>query len=144
MGMQLVIGGAFSGKRKVVKETNGACSWVSAYQGDRIDDWETHWRHGTTLVFEGWEKWIAAELTTSQNNDDIRSVYKALFQTLFEEEKKRNNNIVLIFLEMGKGIVPLQKKDRRLRDIAGWIAQDAVQLSDQVVYVWNGLSRSLK
>ena len=47
-------------------------------------------------------------------------------------------------LEMGKGIVPLQKKDRRLRDIIGWIAQDAAQLSDQVVYVWNGLSRSLK
>ena len=51
--MQLVIGGAFSGKRKVVKETNGACSWVSAYQGDRIEDWESHWLHGTTLVIEG-------------------------------------------------------------------------------------------
>ncbi|MFJ5714679.1 bifunctional adenosylcobinamide kinase/adenosylcobinamide-phosphate guanylyltransferase [Neobacillus sp. NPDC093127] len=142
--MQLVIGGAFSGKRKIVKDTIGTCSWVSAYQEDRIEDWETRWLHGTTLVIEGWEKWIADELTTSENNDDIRSVYNALFQTLFEEEQRRKNKIVLIMLEMGKGIVPLQKKDRRLRDIAGWIAQDAAQLSDQVDYVWNGLARRLK
>lgn len=142
--MQLVIGGAFSGKRKVVKGKIGVCSWLSAYQGDRIEEWESHWLHGTTLVIEGWEKWIATELTTSENNDDIRRVYKALFQTLLKEEQRRKNIIVLIMLEMGKGIVPLEKKDRRLRDIAGWIAQDAAQLSDQVDYVWNGLSRSLK
>lgn len=108
--MQLVIGGAFSGKRKIVKETNVLCSWVSAYQGDRLEDWETHWLHGTTLVIEGWEKWIADELTTSENNDDIRSVYKVLFQTLLEEEQRRKSKIVLIILEMGKGIVPLQRR----------------------------------
>jgi adenosylcobinamide kinase/adenosylcobinamide-phosphate guanylyltransferase len=144
MVMQLVIGGAFSGKRKVVTGRNGICSWVSAYEGDRVEDWETKWVKGTTLVIEGWEKWIASRLKNSENNDYIRIEFKALFQTLLEEEQKRNNKIVLIMLEIGKGIVPLQKDDRSLRDIAGWIAQDAAHLSDKVDYVWNGLSRRLK
>ena len=142
--MQLVIGGAFSGKRKIVKERNRTCSWVSAYEGDMVEDWETKWLEGTTLVIEGWEQWIASRLKKSEINDDIRKEFKALFQTLIEEEKKRNNRIVLIMLDIGKGIVPIEKDDRRLRDIAGWIAQDAAHLSDQVDYVWNGLSRRLK
>ncbi|SOC43085.1 bifunctional adenosylcobinamide kinase/adenosylcobinamide-phosphate guanylyltransferase [Ureibacillus acetophenoni] len=142
--MQLVIGGAFSGKRKIVRERSETCSWVSAYNGNMVEDWRTQWLEGTTLVLEGWEQWIAPSLKKSENNDDIRKEFKALFQTLIEEEEKRNNKIVLIMLDIGKGIVPVEKDERRIRDIAGWIGQDAAQLAVQVDYVWNGLSRRLK
>ncbi|KGR77137.1 bifunctional adenosylcobinamide kinase/adenosylcobinamide-phosphate guanylyltransferase [Ureibacillus manganicus] len=142
--MQLVIGGAFSGKRKIVRERNRTFSWVSAYEGDMVEDWRTEWLEGTTLVLEGWEQWIASCLKKIENNDDIRKEFKALFQILIEEEEKRNNRVVLIMLDIGKGIVPIDKDDRRLRDIAGWIAQDAAQFAVQVEYVWNGLSRRLK
>ncbi|MBS4215101.1 MULTISPECIES: bifunctional adenosylcobinamide kinase/adenosylcobinamide-phosphate guanylyltransferase [Neobacillus] len=142
--MQLVIGGAFSGKRKVVKANNGTFSWVSAYEGDRVGDWEAKWENGSTLVMEGWEKWIASELQNDENNDEIRRGFKTIFKTLLKEEKNRNNRIVLIMLEVGKGIVPLHKDERRLRDLAGWIAQDAVSVSDEVDFVWNGLSKRLK
>lgn len=144
MEMQLVIGGAFSGKRKVVKRRNETCSWVSAYEGDRIVDWITKWEKGSTLVMEGWEKWIAAELKDREHNDEIRNQFNTLFQSLLKEEQNRNEKIVLIMLEVGKGIVPLQKDDRRLRDLAGWIAQDAAHFSTEVDLVWNGLSKRLK
>jgi adenosylcobinamide kinase / adenosylcobinamide-phosphate guanylyltransferase len=144
MGMQLVIGGAFSGKRKLVRETSGKCSWVSAYKGDRLVDWETMWEMNTTLVMEGWESWISSELSHHENLDEIRSDFKALFLKIQEEGCIRNNQIILIMLEMGKGIVPLQKEERRLRDLAGWIAQDAANISDEVHLVWNGLSKRLK
>ncbi|MBU8919256.1 bifunctional adenosylcobinamide kinase/adenosylcobinamide-phosphate guanylyltransferase [Bacillus sp. FJAT-29953] len=142
--MQLVIGGAFSGKRKVVKANHGTSSWVSAYEGDMVGDWETKWENGSTLVMEGWEKWIASELQNGENDDEIRRGFITIFKTLLKEEKNRNNRIVLIMLEVGKGIVPLHKDERRLRDLAGWIAQDAVSVSDEVDFVWNGLSKRLK
>ncbi|MCS0542704.1 bifunctional adenosylcobinamide kinase/adenosylcobinamide-phosphate guanylyltransferase, partial [Aeromonas veronii] len=90
------------------------------------------------------EKWIEHELANGKNMNEIRSDFSHLFQALDVEEKKRNMPIVLIMLEVGRGIVPIQKNDRLLRDVMGWIAQDAVKMSDEVVYVWNGLSKRLK
>ncbi|MCH6264451.1 bifunctional adenosylcobinamide kinase/adenosylcobinamide-phosphate guanylyltransferase [Neobacillus citreus] len=142
--MQLVIGGAFSGKRKIVKSNNGPCSWVSAYVGDSVGDWEAKWENGSTLVMEGWEKWIASELQNGENNDEIRRGFRTILKTLLKEEENRKNKIVLIMLEVGKGIVPLQKDERRLRDLTGWIAQDAASVSDEVIFVWNGLAKRVK
>lgn len=143
--MQLVLGGAFAGKRKLVKERYKSFSWISAYEGNIVKDWETKWTKSTTLVLEGWENWILEEVKQQQKTDtDIREEYRILFQRLLEAEQNRGDTIVLIMLDIGKGIVPLQKDERRQRDLAGWIGQDAAQLSDHVEYVWNGLSRRLK
>ncbi|WP_078433954.1 bifunctional adenosylcobinamide kinase/adenosylcobinamide-phosphate guanylyltransferase [Metabacillus halosaccharovorans] len=142
--MQLVLGGAFAGKRKIVKDKQQTFSWVSSYSDGVVWDWKSVWLTDTTLVLEGWEKWILQEIKNNDSNDQIRHKFKELFHCLLEEENKRNSDIVLIMLEMGKGIVPLEKEERRLRDIAGWIAQDAAKLSEQVEYVWNGLSKKIK
>ncbi len=142
--MQLIIGGAFAGKRKIVREKFERCSWTSAYMGDLISDWKIKWANDTPLVVEGWEKWIEHELANEKSMSEIRSDFSHLFQAFDVEEKKRNMPIVLIMLEVGRGIVPIQKNDRMLRDVMGWIAQDAVKMSDEVVYVWNGLSKRLK
>lgn len=142
--MQLVIGGAFSGKRKVVRERNKHCSWVTSYEDASLLEWETKWEHGTTLVVEGWEKWIVAELPSSDKNDLIREQFKMILEAMRNEEKRRKDHIVLIMLEIGRGIVPLQKEERRLRDLAGWIAQDAAQLSEKVEIIWNGLTQRIK
>ena len=144
MDMQLVIGGAFAGKRKIVREKYESCSWTSAYMGDSLSDWSIKWENDTPLVVEGWEKWIETELAHGKSMNEIRSDYSQLFHAFDVEEKKRNMPIVLVMLEVGSGIVPIQKNDRMLRDVMGWIAQDAVKMSDEVVYVWNGLSKKLK
>lgn len=143
MGMRIVIGGAFSGKRKIVKEMNRNLSWLSAYKGDVLSEWEERWTTESMLVIEGWEIWLANELRQKENGD-IRSYFQSVFKFLKEEEQKRDNDIVLIMLEVGRGIVPFQNDQRKLRDFAGWIAQDAANIADEVHYVWNGFSKRLK
>jgi adenosylcobinamide kinase/adenosylcobinamide-phosphate guanylyltransferase len=144
MGMQLVIGGAFSGKRKIVRERNPNCNWLSAYNCDALSEWEARWEKDSTLVLEGWEKWVDDELEKKENVADIRQHFQSFFRLLKEEEQKRENEIVLIMLEIGRGIVPLQKDERTLRDLVGWITQDAAEVADEVYYVWNGFAKKMK
>ncbi|MCL7746578.1 bifunctional adenosylcobinamide kinase/adenosylcobinamide-phosphate guanylyltransferase [Halalkalibacter alkaliphilus] len=142
--MQLIIGGAFSGKRKIVREMKTKCSWLSAYDGDSVSKWDVRWEKDSTLVMEGWENWLAEKLISKKNSNDIRRNMQSFFQSLKEEEQKRDNDIVLIMLEIGRGIVPLQKDERMVRDLTGWVAQDAAEVADEVYYVWNGLSKKIK
>lgn len=140
--MQLVVGGAYSGKRKIVKQRHDQCSWISSYNGHQIDEWQKRWKEGSTLVIEGFENWLVdASLCKSH---ETRNQFQTLFQLLLEEEKKRGDHVVLIMLEVGRGIVPMKKEERQLRDLLGWVAQDAASIADEVEYVWNGLSKKMK
>ncbi|WP_018924540.1 bifunctional adenosylcobinamide kinase/adenosylcobinamide-phosphate guanylyltransferase [Salsuginibacillus kocurii] len=141
--MQLIIGGAFSGKRNIVQGMTQASSWISAYNGEALSTWQDNWRPHTTLVLEGWETWLKDELS-EQQTEDLRARYQSFFLQLKAAEQKRSEEIILIMLEVGRGLVPLNKKERQLRDYLGWAAQDAAALADEVHYVWNGLARKLK
>lgn len=142
--MQVFIGGAFSGKRKIVRAFHpGELSWVTSYYNHDFTDWKSYWEKDTPIVLEGWEKWIT-EALSEQNDDFIRQFFYSFLLELKEEEQKRSKEIILIMLEMGRGIVPVNKQERRLRDLAGWISQDAVKLADEVYYVWHGLNEQLK
>ncbi|MDQ0256358.1 adenosylcobinamide kinase/adenosylcobinamide-phosphate guanylyltransferase [Evansella vedderi] len=142
--MQLIVGGAYAGKRKIVKSNYKKCSWLSAYKGHSLKDWKSQWEVNTTLVLEGWEKWIEEELKEETDDLVIRNRLQKMVHQLKEEEQKRNETIVLIMLELGRGIVPLKQKERNMRDLAGWLLQDAVQVSNDVQYVWHGMSRKIK
>lgn len=142
--MQLFIGGAFSGKRKIVKEKIVENCWLSSYQGDLLEAWKVKWKKNSTLVLEGWEKWLSSRIKLEESDERIRNEFQSILQLLKEEELKRADEIVLIMLEVGRGIVPISKDERRLRDLAGWILQDATELADEVNYVWHGLSKRLK
>lgn len=142
--MQLIVGGAYAGKRKVVKSNYKEFSWMSAYKGDSLHDWKKQWKASTTLVLEGWEKWVEEELKEDADDLVIQKRLRDTVHKLKEEEEKRNETIVLIMMEIGRGIVPLEQQERRLRDLAGWLLQDATQASDDVQYVWHGLSRKIK
>ncbi|MGQ7247748.1 bifunctional adenosylcobinamide kinase/adenosylcobinamide-phosphate guanylyltransferase [Halomonas sp. V046] len=52
--------------------------------------------------------------------------------------------IVLIIPEVGRGIVPMDARERQLRDLAGWLAQDASAACTAVWYVRHGLVMALK
>ncbi|UOK56224.1 bifunctional adenosylcobinamide kinase/adenosylcobinamide-phosphate guanylyltransferase [Bacillus sp. OVS6] len=47
-------------------------------------------------------------------------------------------------LETGKGIVPISAEERRMRDLLGWIQQDAAALCNDVYHVWHGMARKIK
>ncbi|GAE24657.1 hypothetical protein JCM9140_600 [Halalkalibacter wakoensis JCM 9140] len=141
--MQLVIGGAFSGKRKIVRKM-GKSSWLSAYNRDPLSKWDSIWEKDSLLVLEGWETWVAHEIEKNEKLANIRLSIREFLQQMKREEKRRDSEIILIVLEVGRGIVPIEKRDRLLRDLLGWIAQDAVEIADEVHYVWNGLHQKLK
>ncbi|TYS70466.1 hypothetical protein FZC76_00790 [Sutcliffiella horikoshii] len=143
--MQLFIGGAYCGKRKIVKTIHsGELCWVSSYYNVNFTDWKSYRQHDTAIVLEGWEKWIMDALQLEQNDDSIRQFFYSFLLELKEEEREKGKEIVLIMLEMGRGIVPLNEQERRLRDIAGWISQDAAKLADEVYYVWHGMREQVK
>lgn len=158
--MQLFIGGAFAGKRAAVRARFDAIAWHSAYRGAALAEWPVRQAAGTTLVLEGWEVWLATALREASDlsevhgseargpdigsDDRLRQAFVAELEALKTAEREHDMQIVLVMLEMGRGIVPLAAHDRRLRDLAGWLTQDAAARSEQVWYVWNGLVECLK
>lgn len=142
--MLLVVGGAFSGKRKIVKERLNHCHWISAYNNDPWESWSEKWEDGTNLVLEGWEKWIEKEMDSGKSLEEVVIIFQTFIKTVTREEPCRNTKLVFIMLEMGRGIVPITKKDRELRDASGWILQEAAKQADEVLYVWHGLAKQIK
>jgi adenosylcobinamide kinase / adenosylcobinamide-phosphate guanylyltransferase len=51
---------------------------------------------------------------------------------------------VIIANELGRGLVPIARDQRRLRDLSGWFTQDAAAHAEQVWYVRHGLLQALK
>ncbi|GGX82511.1 hypothetical protein GCM10007160_07390 [Litchfieldella qijiaojingensis] len=141
--MQLFIGGAYAGKRAAVRQRFDSPRWHSAYDGKSLDAWRSAVEEGRSLVLEGWELWLEAELACEPDNDRIRSRMCDELEAIRALEDALGPRIVLIMLEMGRGIVPMDADDRRLRDLAGWLAQDAATHCEQVWYVWHGLARPL-
>lgn len=141
--MQLFIGGACAGKRSIVRRRFESPQWHSAYTGELLEGWPAAAASTRCLVLEGWERWIAARLASETDDDKLRHDLSRELDTLRAWEAEQGGEVVLIMLEMGRGIVPLSPEKRRLRDLNGWLAQDAALRCEQVWYVWNGLVRPL-
>lgn len=140
--MQLFFGGACAGKRTAVRRRFAAPVWHSAYRGQALRQWRRHTLDGDCLVLEGWERWIAEALGDEPDDDRLRAGLVAELEALRAWE---NDGMVVVLLmrEMGRGIVPMARAERRLRDLNGWLVQDAAARCDRVWYVWHGLERSL-
>ncbi|MBD3897604.1 bifunctional adenosylcobinamide kinase/adenosylcobinamide-phosphate guanylyltransferase [Halomonas sp. ML-15] len=139
--MQLVIGGACAGKRGLVQRWYPHARW-HALEGAA--------RHailpasGETLVVSGWAGWIQAALASTPSDDEaLRLALTERLDALLATEAERAAQVVLIVEEMGRGIVPMGAERRRLRDLNGWLAQDASARCERVWYVRHGLYRRL-
>ncbi|MBD3107734.1 bifunctional adenosylcobinamide kinase/adenosylcobinamide-phosphate guanylyltransferase [Bacillus sp. AGMB 02131] len=132
--MHVVIGGAYSGKRQFVRENWESFQLISAYE-------KKHWDESVTeavIAYEGFEVWVEELLDNGKSNDEIINWFKQWLNDL------DNRNVILIMLEIGKGIVPIEEKNRRLRDIVGWIQQEAVRQADKATSIWHGLAKTMK
>ena len=135
MLLLVVIGGAYSGKRKYVREQCPEGRWFSAYDGCRLEDSKGIGK-GQTIILEGFEVWLEELIRSEKDDDDILRLMKDTIASLHDP--------VLIMLEVGRGIVPVKKEDRRLRDLMGWLQQHSVGQADRAVYIWHGLARAMK
>lgn len=53
-------------------------------------------------------------------------------------------NLICICTDIGRGIVPLKKEDRKLRDTCGRLYQQLFQKSEKVIRIWYGIPQLLK
>ncbi len=133
--MHVVIGGAYSGKRQYVRDHWSSFQLISAYEEKDYNETLTE----DTVVYEGFEIWIEQLLESGQTNDQIVAWFRQWLASLENPE-----NTVLIMLEIGKGIVPMEEKNRRLRDVVGWIQQEVVRQANTVTSIWHGLAMQMK
>lgn len=152
--MLLVTGGAYTGKRKYIRESfeNSTLEWVSGYEGHNPDEWQKQWDTNRILVMEGWEEWVLTRLLAGALEEDVLLWISAIMNDVLRDEVIRatedNNNmgreVVFIMLEIGRGIVPISPEERAMRDIIGRLTQNAAQASNEVIYMWHGLPRTIK
>lgn len=139
-----MVGGAYSGKRSIVRQRFSTVTLHSAYDQAIFTNWKYKIKPNSVLVFDGWEKWIKEKLATSANLDEVRLFFIDQIDQICQTEQVDGTTIILIMLEMGRGIVPLDEIDRNVRDIAGWLLQYATKKAETVDYCWHGLSKTIK
>jgi len=133
--MHVIIGGAYSGKRQYVRDHWRSFQFISAYEEKTINELVTE----DTVVYEGFEIWIREQIDRGKTNDEIVNWFRNWLASL-----KNPDKTVLIMLEIGKGIVPMEEQNRRMRDLVGWIQQEAVRQANTVTSIWHGLAMQMK
>lgn len=146
--MHFVIGGACNGKAEWVRHHYDLWkypkeSWIKAYEcsfNDRLrEDFDASF-----VVVEGMEYWIR-ELSLQHESDEVRKRWKEILMKWDSWEKEGlNRSVIFIGSDITRGIVPVEKVNRKWRDDAGWAFQDTVQACDRVDQIWYGIGQQLK
>jgi len=144
--MHFIIGGAFNGKRAWVKNTYSCFEnnhWVSAYDGHSLPtnliDFD-----GGVVILEGVEIWLK-ELTATFDADKCREIWaNCLKEWNTWENAAEHRKLIVIGTDITKGIVPMEKENRRWRDVTGWAFQDIASKAEKVDVIWYGLNQTIK
>jgi adenosylcobinamide kinase/adenosylcobinamide-phosphate guanylyltransferase len=132
--MHVFIGGAHNGKRHYVRK-------LLEQQGDRNVQWFegdlgigcTHRLDAIqTIVVAGIEKWLAE--TDMSEEQAISHVMETV----------KGRNVIFILTDIGRGIVPMDAGQRKLRDACGRLYQRLMIEADEVTRIWYGLAQTLK
>ena len=133
--MHVVIGGAYSGKRQYVRTKWSSFQLISSYEGKDYNETLKE----DIVVYEGFEIWVKQMMDKGKTNDEIFEWFRQWLTSIENPE-----NTVLIMLEIGKGIVPMEEQNRRIRDVVGWIQQEAVNQAATVTSIWHGLAMQIR
>jgi adenosylcobinamide kinase / adenosylcobinamide-phosphate guanylyltransferase len=142
--MQLYIGGACAGKRDAVAARFPEATWYRLTPGRPLPGVVASPHPGPVRVVTGWLGWLEAALAREPDDDTLRQQLTAELDALCAAERCDGLEVVLILPEVGRGIVPMAPSDRRLRDLAGWLTQDAAVRAEGVWYVRHGLVQTLR
>lgn len=142
--MHFVTGGAYNGKSKWVRDYyQGNGRVLNAYQGDSLPgDLTGH--DCDILVIAGIEQFVKEDSKVLDMQTCRETWNNRLEQWRTWEESDQMRRVVIIGTDITKGIVPLEKDNRKWRDLAGWIYQDITSYADRVDVIWYGLNRQLK
>lgn len=141
--MQLFIGGACAGKRDAVAARFPGAVWHRLAPDQRLKECLQTLVADTPLVITGVLAWLDAALANTQN-DLLRQQWQGDMTRLCQYADQLNAPLMIIATDVGRGVVPMQPEQRRLRDLNGWFSQDATTQADQVWYVRHGLVMAVK
>lgn len=124
--MRIIIGGVYNGKRAYVKERLVGGEAFTWFAGELPT--------GTVenVVVTDLDKW----LMQFEGNEETASqmVMNAL----------ENRNSIVILTDMSRGIVPIDAKDRALRDACGRLYQKLIAQAEEVIQIWYGIPKKIK
>ncbi|WP_339252003.1 bifunctional adenosylcobinamide kinase/adenosylcobinamide-phosphate guanylyltransferase [Sporosarcina sp. FSL W8-0480] len=126
--MRVIIGGAHNGKKAFVKRMleNAPHYWVDC----SVDELEIP--SDRLIVIDRIEQWLAQ--TELPEVDAVEFILKSV------EDKE----VIFILTDIGRGIVPMDARQRALRDTCGRLYQKLIAQADEVTRIWYGLPQTLK
>ncbi|MDD1504116.1 bifunctional adenosylcobinamide kinase/adenosylcobinamide-phosphate guanylyltransferase [Lysinibacillus sp. CNPSo 3705] len=130
--MHVFIGGAYSGKTGYV---------MKLLAGQKVELVDGHLPDASpacnVLIIKNIEKWLV-----TQNLEDDEPLVKTILTRLKTLEK--NCAVYIIVTDMGRGVVPMEKQARFLRDTCGRLYQALFAEAEQVVRIWYGIGERIK
>ncbi len=89
------------------------------------------------LVIKNIEKWLV-----TQDLEEDEPLVKTILTRLKTLEE--NCAVYIIVTDMGRGVVPMDKQARLLRDTCGRLYQSLFAEAEQVVRIWYGIGEQIK
>lgn len=135
--MQVILGGAYNGKQQFVNEQlhNINQSAVFTFEGQLPK--EMNFTHEQYVILGRFERLIVARFDEDEllvANEICEAISKLASQT----------NVICICTDMSRGIVPLDKSERFMRDCCGRIYQRLCLDAREVIRVWYGIPQIIK
>lgn len=132
--MHVILGGAFNGKRQYVIEnfTHSPLQFFEGTVPTVADCKDDH-----IIVIGSFEQMIPNNF--EQSEDVLAMSIWAQIQEIAE-----NRHVICICTDMSRGIVPLEKDKRFVRDVCGRLYQKLCAEADEVTRIWYGLPQILK
>ena len=141
--MQLFIGGACAGKRDAVDALFPTATTWRLKAHKPLSDCQSALSSHSPLVINGVLDWLSADLETTDSGT-LRQRWQGDIEQLCLRAETLSAALIIIATDVGRGIVPMQPTQRRLRDVNGWFTQDMTAHAERVWYVRHGLVMAIK
>ncbi|KMY62887.1 cobalamin biosynthesis protein [Geobacillus stearothermophilus] len=138
--MHFVVGGAFQGRRKWVRERYGISDGVHIVWHDGYQEpygWPDGAKTAKTVVLDGLE----AAIRRLPDPEEWERFFCAWKQW---EEGAAGRTVVWIGTDVTQGVVPTDRQERRWRDAVGLCYQQLAAVCHRVDRLWCGLAERLK
>ena len=126
--MHIIIGGAFNGKRAYVNQLIDA-TWYERELPEKV---------AGNIVLANIEGILQEHLEEEEEQvaSDIAEKIRLL--------DAQSDELVVILTDMGRGVVPLEKEQRQLRDTCGRLYQLLFKEATTITRIWYGIPEILK
>lgn len=133
--MQIIIGGAYNGKRKYVAEQleGQAVDWCDDLEHCNINN-----EHTENLVITDLEKQIEPFLHLPE-----KETAEVFFNKIVKNGFKYKS-IYVIIEDIGRGVVPIVSEKRKMRDVLGRLYQLLFAESQTIIRIWYGIPQKIK